>query len=246
MRKALFSFLVLASVWAGWAEAGPWGNRVYLATYPRSGNHWMRYLIEEATHIATSSVYPDPEPKHLPDPFPWGAYCAPFGYEGECRYPEPGEPVVVKTHYPALDEKPGDFRVSAQTIRVVRHPVDSIYSWYVYKCKRQGQVVQDRIPNHLLVKMIAQWKKFQKYWDQSPNVLTFRYEDLLKQPKKHLKMTLDACGYAYTQEDVNRAISKHPPEGHELKHVAHYTHADLKLIKKELSGLMRKYGYTTP
>src|SRR5690348_10906431 len=81
-----------------------WSKRVYLATYPRSGNHWVRYLIEEITHIATSSVYcdGDADKSHLGKPFPWGGYCPKYGYEGKCRYPTPDDIVVVKTHFPAV------------------------------------------------------------------------------------------------------------------------------------------------
>src|SRR5947209_1600022 len=98
-----------------------WTSRVYLATYPRSGNHWMRYLIEEATGIATGSTNCDGDPPHLPDPFPWGGYAADHGYEGHCRYPQYGETVVIKTHSPAFDPLPFDHLPYYRTVRVVRH-----------------------------------------------------------------------------------------------------------------------------
>lgn len=63
-------------------------RRAYLATYPRSGNHWTRYLIEEASGIATSSIYVDRIPQHLKRKFPWGGYCPHRGYEGNRRYPK--------------------------------------------------------------------------------------------------------------------------------------------------------------
>src|SRR5262249_43452350 len=107
-------------------------KRVYLATYPRSGNHWMRFLIEEATHIATSSVYCDPDPPHLADPFPWGGYCVDNGYRGNCRYPQRTDIVFIKTHFPLFAAHRFDKKPSIKTLRLVRHPVDSIYSFYVY------------------------------------------------------------------------------------------------------------------
>src|SRR4051812_11514770 len=84
-------------------------TRVYLATYPRSGNHWIRYLVEEASHIATSSVYRDPDPLHLKRIFPWGGYCCHHGYEGQCRYPTKKDCVLVKTHFPAQEQKVSRF-----------------------------------------------------------------------------------------------------------------------------------------
>jgi hypothetical protein len=67
-------------------------NRVYLVSHPRSGNHWVRFLIEEATHIATSSIYRDSalsggvSQPHISEVFPWGGYCADHGFSGDCRY----------------------------------------------------------------------------------------------------------------------------------------------------------------
>jgi len=82
-------------------------NKVYLASFPRSGNHWVRFLVEEATHIATSSVYRDKDFLHLPEKFPWDGYCTDHGYNGLCRYPTKEDPVLLKTHYPCL-KKPID------------------------------------------------------------------------------------------------------------------------------------------
>lgn len=79
-----------------------WENLVYLATYPRSGNHWMRYLIEEATGIATGADHIDPDPPHNPKRYPWGGFCPDGGYSKTRRYPEKDEIYVVKTHYPLL------------------------------------------------------------------------------------------------------------------------------------------------
>lgn len=246
MRILFLVFALIAGVTVGIEAAGPWANRVYLATYPCSGNHWMRYLIEEATHIATSSVYQDPDPWHLREAFPWGGYCAPHGYEGGCRYPFAGEPVVVKTHYPALVLKQGDLKLSKHTIRVVRHPVDSFYSWYARKCRRLNKPTQEIVPHDLVVKMINQWRNFQKYWDEQPDVYTIRYEDMLANPREYLKNSLDIIGQPYTEADLERALLKHPPFGHELKHLSHFTEEDLHIIRRDLPGLMRKYKYTIP
>ena len=73
-----FSFLLLVLLICfgvqGKVTADNW-KRAYLVTFPRSGNHWMRYLIEEATQIATGSVYQDMDrPVHLERIFPWGGY----------------------------------------------------------------------------------------------------------------------------------------------------------------------------
>lgn len=218
-------------------------NRVYLATYPRSGNHWMRYLIEEATHIATSSVYRDPDPWHLRDPFPWGGYCVENGYTGHCRYPEPYEAVVIKTHFPAHEEKQYDNQPSIKTIRIIRHPVDSIYSYYLYLHGNRppsARIEDKPLKNYY----IHTWRKFQEYWNREKNIVSIRFEDLYNDPKKYLRKVLDAIGYPATDDDIERAVAKHPPQGGLLKHLHRFTDQDLALIEYELRPLLKQCGYT--
>jgi len=222
-------------------EASEWSERVYLATFPRSGNHWMRYLIEDATHISTGTVYRDSDPPHLKDPFPWEAFSTDGGYRKDCRDPRPFEPFVVKTHYPALGKQPFDGRRYKAVIRIVRHPVDSFYSWYVYK---KGN--EQTIPRDLLELMVRKWKRFQEYWEVQPNVTTFRYEDMMLDLKKHVRKTLNVIGYKYTQEDLDYAVEMNQPRGGVLKHLEHFTHDDLQYIQKELGALMVKYNYSIP
>lgn len=219
-------------------------SRVYLATFPRSGNHWVRYLIEEATDIATSSVYRDKDPKHLPTPFPWGGYCFPNGYQGNCRYPEPGEIVVIKTHYPALKPSKFDCQPFERAIRIIRHPIDSFYSFYVY---RHGEQPEDfMFKEDDLKQFIDIWKKFQKYWDEQQNVVTIRFEDLYQDPIRNFRKIMRATGYHFSKEDIARAIEKFPPQGGLLKHIKHYTPENFALMKTELTELLTQYGYDVP
>lgn len=240
----MFRFLAALLLFTAAAgEAREWSQRIYLATYPRSGNHWMRYLIEDATHIATGSVYPDGDPPHLPDPFPWEAFSTDGGYRGDCRFPRPNEPIIVKTHYPALGRKAFDNRSAVKVIRIVRHPVDSFYSWYVFKNKGEEEI-QKTIPRENLELMVRKWKRFQDYWDIQSNVLTIRYEDMLIDLEGNLTKVLNAIGYKYTQSDLNYAVELNKPRGGILKHLDHFTSADLAYIVQELSVQMKKYNYT--
>lgn len=240
MKKAfLFYFFILISLLTC-VEASDW-KRVYLATYPRSGNHWMRYLIEEVTHIATGSTYRDTDPQHLERYFPWGGYSADHGYVGNCRYPTKKDIVVIKTHFPAMGAGT-DILKYQKIIRIVRHPVDSIYSHFVFKKDN----IPEKIPREDLASIVNNWKKYQKYWNKQENVYTFRYEDLLKNPTPVLKQVLKTIGYRFTNEDILRAVQKHPPIGYELKHLKYFTESDLAYIKKELGVLMDQFGYQIP
>ncbi len=219
-------------------------NRVYLATFPRSGNRWMRSLIEEATRDATSCVYKGWKAEDLPDIFPWGGYCCDHGYAGNCRYPNPGDVVVIKTHFPALDASVFDELPYFRAVRVIRHPVDSFYSFYVWTQDFHQRPSEQLFPKSRINEYIDQWRQFNQHWDAAKDVINVRYEDLLSDPHAALEGVLAQIGYKVSPEDIERAVAKYPPHGGALKHFTHFTEEDLKLIEAELGDLMPRYGYT--
>lgn len=231
-------------------------RRVYFASYPRSGNHWIRYLVEEASGIATSSVYCDPDPTetpHMKKVFPWGGYCCNHGYEGNRRYPKKSELIFLKTHFPGQENKGQrksesltfkettfDRRPYEVAIRLVRHPIDSFYSRYIRV--PQGPV-QDTVPTYRVKIFNKGWFNFHKYWNKKPNVITFRYEDFLENPFVELKKLLEILEYEVTDEDILRAVNKYPPEGNMLKNRDKFTAGDLKLMEKELEPYLTQFNY---
>ncbi len=81
-------WLLMAFFSIGNLDASLWPNCIYLATFPRSGNHWVRYMLEELTGKVTGSVYCDQDhPVHSPIILPMGGYAPDFGYEGCREYP---------------------------------------------------------------------------------------------------------------------------------------------------------------
>lgn len=235
-----FCFIFLSEFQSGFSKE--W-KRAYMASYPRSGNHWIRYLIEEASHIATGSVYCDKEPQHMDKIFPWGGYCCDHGYEGNCRYPNQDDLVLIKTHFPSQEDKVTQFdrRPYQVTLRFVRHPVDSFYSRYVRKPRG---ILQEIVPSERVKEFIKSWIKFQKYWNKKENVITIRYEDILENPSVELKKILEILDYEFTDEDIARAVAIHPPEGSILKHINKFTNEDLTLISEELGNFLTQFNYT--
>lgn len=225
------------------ANAKKWKKRVYLATYPRSGNHWLRYLIEAATYQATSSVYRDPDPRHLSKIFPWGGYCCKHGYGGNCYYPQKGDMVVVKTHFPIIQASQFDKLTYTKTIRIVRHPLDAIYSFYIWMQNYQRLLPENKIPREILLKYMQSWLRFQQFWDDSENVLTIRYEDLYNNPAYYLRKIFEYIDVQVSQEAIERAVAKHPSVGGLFKHHSHYTSEDLSIIQEMLGSQMKIYGY---
>jgi hypothetical protein len=226
-------------------------KRAYLSSYPQSGNHWVRYLIEEASHIATSSVYRDKAPpininppEHMNKIFPWGGYCCDHGYEGKCRYPTINDIVLIKTHYPyPRKTSQHDRKQYEVAIHIVRHPIDSFYSRYE---KLPHGLLQQTVPTKRLKALMNSWRKVQTYWINKKNLIIIRYEDMLLNPAAELKKMLVALNYKVTDEDIQRAVTKYPPQGYALKHISKYTAEDLKLISKELGDLLIYFGYTIP
>ncbi len=241
LSRALFFVLLFGSCCL---NAEDWDKRVYLASYPRSGNHWLRYLIEEATGIATSSVYCDTgtleyQKSHLPTMFPWG-YCPKNGYEGTRRYPAKDDLIVIKTHYPFFPPQPLDNKIAIKTICVLRHPVDSFFAQHL-RVPPQGRVTDSTMNEFLF-----EWRKFQEYWQREKNVVHIRYEDLYNSPFETLKEVLQAIGYKVLDSDVERAVKRYPPKGGTLKYLQHFKPEDLKIIEHKLAGLMKKYHYKIP
>jgi hypothetical protein len=242
--KTILSIILFLSAFLSTSLSAEEWKRVYLATFPRSGNHWTRQLIEEATHIATSSVYIDQDENltHLKTPFPWGGYCADHGYNGTCRYPNINEPVVVKTHYPTFPNKGKyDLLPSRKVVRIVRHPIDSFYSMF---CYRNESLNGRMFPPNILQRYLYLWRKFQEYWNIQKNVITIRYEDLLEYPKENLGLILKEIGYECTDQDVNRAIQQYPTQGYMLKHIDRFTPEQIATIEIELKDLMQQFNYT--
>lgn len=214
-----------------------WRNRVYLATYPRSGNHWMRYMIEELTGKATGSVYPDAdEPVHLSTIFSWGGYAPKGGYEGNREYPKYGDLILLKTHFPVM----GDFEGHHEgAVRIVRNPIDSFYSYAVYL----GYVKNEEFPNHLLLKFLKEFKNFQNFWDNQDNVLTIKYEDLLLKQPETLTKVADFLKIDYSENDIKRVITRYAPFGEYLKHKNKFSEEMIKKIKFYLADFLDKYDY---
>jgi hypothetical protein len=195
-------------------------------------------MIEEATHIATSSTYRDRDYPHLPTRFPWGGFSTDHGYTGTCRYPLESEPVVLKTHYPYFPQWTIE-RTKQPVICLIRNPVDAFYSLHVYN-KRNDPT---KIPESRLRYMIKKWREFYEFWDQQPSVLLVRYEDLYNDPELYLAKILQTIGYPVGVGDIQRAVDRYPPMGSLLKHLHFYEKSDIELIKTELADLLLKYGY---
>ena len=215
---------------------------VNLASFPRSGNHWVRFLIEETTNISTSSSYKDGDFKHIKNPYSMPGFSVKNGYFGNCHLPLLTDPLLLKTHYPWFDEK--NFTCQNQpTVCLIRHPIDSIHSYYQYMKKRNPKAVPETFDNQFIRLAMAGWLMFYNYWEKQPDVLIIRYEDLLRNTEEVLKSILDKVGFTFKEEDIKRAIRKHAPFGHPFKHLANYNSSQIDIIKEMAGEKISQYEY---
>ena len=93
-------------------------EKVSLISYPRSGNSFMRKLIENEFNIVTGS---DSRPNRT-----LAASLLEFGYQGEAI--TDNSVWVVKSHYP---ERLGYIRYPSQrVVLIIRNPFDAIESYF--------------------------------------------------------------------------------------------------------------------
>lgn len=244
MSKLKFLFLFFCLLFSHFCFSASW-KRIYLSSYPQSGNHWVRHSVEDCCRIATSSVYRDFEPPgHMNRVFPWGGYCCDHGYRGDCRYPNKGEIVLLKTHYPYPGKNsPYDRQPNEMSIHIIRNPVDTFYSRYV---KLPKGPLESKIPSNRVRELVNSWRMYQNYWKKQKNTLTIRYEDLLQDPAEGVRKICHALQYEFSEEDIERAVAMNPPEGFEFKHLDKFRKKDLEYISKQLHDLLEEYGYTIP
>jgi Sulfotransferase domain len=162
-----------------------------LASYPRSGNTYVRSLLESITGFVTLSDTRADRPLSM-------ALANHHGLVGEGRCGGP----ICKTHWP---ERMGCAPYKAsRVILLVRNPYDAIDSYWhlnatnTHTQKVTPQVYQDHqaLFQALTRNEMHVWSAFLDfYWQQRNNVpvLLVRYEDLMLHPQGELERILKFC-----------------------------------------------------
>ncbi|SCV74621.1 BQ2448_7650 [Microbotryum intermedium] len=164
-------------------------TRTGFVSFPRSGNSFMRSLVERATGYQTSSVYCDEKLSQT--------------FSGECDHKTN---FFVKTHFPALPKgalklDKDYFKAFDQTFLLVRNPIDAMASWW--HLQHSGRTPEGYL-NHgakteidggkfgkghrsRLLDMAQRWADHSMYWLSAPVLThTMRYEDLKAAPISHM------------------------------------------------------------
>ena len=160
------------------------GERVALASYPRSGNSLLRKLVEQATGVITGA---DTLPERT-----LSQALQRCGARGEGVIDD--RVWLVKTHYP---ERRGYAEIQIdRAILLVRNPWDAIDSYFNMALTNdhatslrddQYQRFED-LWRELTAAEAGVWARFNRWWLQAPvPLLVVRYEDLVNHRHRTLK-----------------------------------------------------------
>jgi Sulfotransferase domain len=183
---------------------------VWIASYPKSGNTWIRFLVcnlifgPQDSAAALNHLAADlHELRELPQPLP--------------------ARLLLKTHFQFSDQMPLAAE-SARAIYIVRHPADTMLSNFYY-CRRSGagdaddRGALDRYVDHFLqargdsrwAKLgMGTWESNVNSWIGSPRpfpVLPLRYEDLLADPIAAANRVREFLRLDCSDQEVARAIA---------------------------------------
>ncbi len=182
---------------------------VWLASYPKSGNTWVRFLVcnlvfgPQESAAALNELAPDIHELGSLEP--------------------PATPLLVKTHFPFGPQLPLASQTAA-AIYVVRHPADVLLSNFHY-ARRSGAVAADEPA--AFDEFVAQFLEFRGdprwialgmgRWDENVGswlaqpkefpVLALRYEDLLADAAGAAARICVLLGLSRTEAEVAAAVA---------------------------------------
>lgn len=157
------------------------GRRVALASFPRSGNTWFRFLLENATGEHTGNA--SSKPSRI--------------------LPRSGDGIVIKTH------RKDSFRYT-HAIHLVRNPFDVIDSFYDWKASlgwewKYGELSWDDFVQLTL----PLWRAHTRHWlDARPARFLVRYEDCVRDPVGQFGALLTWLGRPVSEEQLREAVER--------------------------------------
>ncbi len=157
------------------------GRRVALASFPRSGNTWFRFLLEAATGEATGIASDKP------------ARVLQRGADG----------IVIKTHR-------RDSHRYTHAIHLVRNPFDVIDSFFDWRASlgwdwKHGELSWDEF----VTLTVPMWKRHTQHWLRATSqTYRIRYEDCVREPAEQFGALLEWLGQPVTPQQLADAIER--------------------------------------
>lgn len=158
-------------------------KRVALASFPRSGNTWLRFVLETATGEQTGIATGTKSRKQ--------ARILSRGHDG----------IVIKTH------RQDSYRYT-HAIHLVRNPFDSLDSIYDYKAALKWEgMEQPPSWEEFVTRYALRWRSHTRHWlAASCDVFRIRYEDCLGDPATHFGALLRWLGRELAPQQLEEVI----------------------------------------
>lgn len=165
---------------------------VFLVSYPRSGNTWVRFLIANLLKPGGVEIDFHNVQEYVPE----------INRNNDIIEALPS-PRVIKSHALYKSAFP-------KVIYLVRDGRDVYVSYYYYRLKQLEEGItfseylrrKDHFPS-LWKEHVESWL----IWDQpQPNLLLVRYEDLLSKPETELRKMVEFIGVERTDDVISHAV----------------------------------------
>lgn len=190
-----------------WRVPNPQNSDIYLVSYPKSGNTWMRYLMAYA-------IWPNLNDIDLVE---MASYIPSFGLNNDMEKMLDSNSPCNKLNHRIIKEhtrynKKAKSHID-RAIYLVRDGRDAIVSYWHF-CNQRDQT---SVPLSEFIELSAKpehsygaWKTHVTGWINAEleEKLLIRYEDLLKNPEIWLKKALEFAGVDAPDEAINQAISR--------------------------------------
>eukprot|EP01039_Chlorochromonas_danica_P003772 gene3773-4122_t len=183
-------------------------EKVSLVSYPRSGNSFMRKLLEKETGIVTGS---DSRPNRT-----LSSSLLQLGYQGEGVTDQ--SVWIVKTHYP---ERLGFLKLnSSRVVLLVRNPFDAIQSYFhmgmtnTHDKNLTPQAFDNlnSVWREFIINEAQVWVDFHRFWIEQQRtvpILLLRYEDLLNDEQGSLEKVIEFLRQGRVPVGLQRFMRKH-------------------------------------
>ncbi|XP_041471283.1 WSC domain-containing protein 1-like [Lytechinus variegatus] len=163
-----------------------------LASFPGSGNTWVRYLLERASGFYTGSVYYDK-----------GLYNG--GFKGEPEKPEKGTTLIVKTHEMRRRKS---YKMFEKAVLIVRNPYDCLLAYANFNAKgHTGFASRKYFKSHewdnFVEKNSQIWENTIASWIALNNTLLVFYEDLQSELCQQITRILKFLGVPLDEERLS-------------------------------------------
>ncbi|MGC1275433.1 MAG: sulfotransferase domain-containing protein [Planctomycetaceae bacterium] len=219
---------------------------VWLASYPRSGNTFLRIILREVFGVETYSLYRETEEtcpvaaggmdrQETDGPSAGDPYDV-------ARYADRAELDVVKTHHPPFDDR--------QAIYVIRDGREAISSYFHY-LRDIDHKDSDMLAVIAGLVSFGSWGDHVRRWDplSRPNTLLLRFERLVADPIGHIPLLAEFLDIAPigdripTFEELHQIAPKFFRSGRTDSWRSQFSPNELSLLEALHGDVLAEYGY---